>query len=454
MNFLQAGVATVDITPPLGTLINGDFITHYATHIHDRLYARALVLEQAGRLVAICVADICAMRRPLLDEVKTAVQQVTGIPPGHVLISSTHTHAGGSVESLLVGAADLSYRQKLPALLVQAIAEAWQNLQPAVTGFGSADAPEYVLCRRYFMQEEYVALNPVTGRRDQVKTNPFGAEHQIVAPASGVDPQLCYMAVKNSAGRLMCVLGNYSMHYVGDWPDGTISADYFGAFSRHLARKLEVDDSFVGMLCNGTSGEANIWDFRDPSRFPAGYFEKSELIGQALAAKVAGSLGSINWQPEAVLDVRYEDLSVGTRKPNRSQLEEAAGIVAQTQYELLRGIDYHVMRSVYARELLLLNEYPGSVSFPVQLLRIGRILIGGLGGEFFAETGLALKAAAGPLHYFTIGLANDYVGYVCPEGEIERGGYEAWLCRTSFLALDAERQIRDRMTAFIAGTQA
>ncbi len=71
---IKAGAAKVDITPPLGTLINGDFITHYATHIHDLLFAKALVLQNNNITIAICVVDICAMRREFLDEVKQVVQ--------------------------------------------------------------------------------------------------------------------------------------------------------------------------------------------------------------------------------------------------------------------------------------------------------------------------------------------------------------------------------------------
>lgn len=64
-----------------------------------------------------------------------------------------------------------------------------------------------------------------------------------------------------------------------------------------------------------------------------------------------------------------------------------------------------------------------------------------LGGEFFAQTGLTLKKELVGFNYFTITLANDYVGYVCPEREIEKGGYETWLCRTSCLEINAEHTI-------------
>lgn len=444
---LQAGVAKVDITPPLGTLVNGDFITHYATQVHDALYAKALLFKSGGITVAFCIVDICAMRREFLDEVKQQVHKLTGILPQNLLISSTHTHASGSVESLLLGAADLPYRQKLPTLIVEAILKAQQNLVNAKVGFGSIDVPEYVLCRRYAMQPGYQAQNPVTGGLDQVKTNPFGAEDQIIGPVSQMDTEFCYLAVKNEQDEWLSLLGNYSMHYVGDWENGTLSADYFGEFSNQLKDLLNADESFVGILSNGTSGEANIWDFLNPGRFPKGNFEKSRLIGGDLAKRVAQSVSTIEWQNNIKVDARYAEVQVGLRKPDGSDLEAAKALVAQSSYEKLEGIDFSTMKQLYAREQVLLNEFPDTVNFPVQAIRIGNNIVGALGGEFFAETGLALKHEVN--NYFTITLANDYVGYVCPEHEIERGGYETWRCRTSCLEIAAEQKIRQELKSLI-----
>jgi hypothetical protein len=48
----------------------------------------------------------------------------------------------------------------------------------------------------------------------------------------------------------------------------------------------------------------------------------------------------------------------------------------------------------------------------------------GLPGEFFAETGLAIQAAAGLPHLLVACYANHYAGYFVPPAEFERGGYE------------------------------
>ncbi|RRA98007.1 neutral/alkaline non-lysosomal ceramidase N-terminal domain-containing protein [Larkinella rosea] len=443
----QAGAAQVDITPPLGTLINGDFITHYARFIHDPLFAKALVLQQGDTRVALVIVDICAMPRDFLDAVKIRIQDETGLLPQNVLIASTHTHAAGSIASLLLGAADLPYRQKLPGLLVESVKMASQNLRPAKIGFGAVDVPEHVVCRRFFMKEGYVAHNPVSGGVDGVKTNPFGDEQQIDRRVVPVDPQVGFLAVKGSDDQWISLLANYSLHYVGDWENGTITADYFGVFSNEIGRLLNAGPAFVGMMSNGTSGEANIWDFLDPDRYPKAHFAKSDLIGKAIAGKVFEALQTIDWQDNPVLSAQYADVETGVRKPSAEELEAATLLVAETHYENIQHLDMDVLRRIYAREQVLLNDYPDINVFPVQAIRIGDGQIGALGGEFFAETGLRLKENRSP--YFTITMANGYIGYIPPAHEIERGGYETWRCRTSFLEPGAEEAIRTKLAELL-----
>jgi hypothetical protein len=440
-----AGAFKVDITPPLGTMINGDFVPHYARTIHDPLYAKALVIRGDDVTVGIVVVDIAAMAKEFIDDVKGLIKERTGIDPANMMVASTHTHAAGSIEGLLLSEADLAYRRELPGLIVDAVAVALERLRPAKVGFGFVDVPEHVVCRRYYMKEGYVARNPVTGGTDRVKTNPVGDESQIDRRVSTMDTEVGFVAVKGTDDKWISVLANYSMHYAGDWENGTITADYFGVFSRHIQQKISADEDFVGMMSNGTSGEANIWDFLDPDRYPREFFGKSELIGKDIAEKVAHSLGEVEWQTDPVVRVSYKEIEVAVRKPSAYELEAAKKTVASTSYAEIRDIDSEALRKIYAREQVLLNAYPDSKKLPLQVIRIGNGMIGGLGGEFFAETGLWLKENTPMTTYFTICFANDYVGYVPPQHEIEQGGYETWRCRTSHLEAGAERRIREAL---------
>jgi neutral ceramidase len=441
-SFLKAGAAQVDITPPLGTFINGDFISHYATRIHDPLYSKALVMQDSKMTIALVVVDICIMPKDFIDEVKQDVFNEAGIEPKNVMISSTHTHAGGSIEGILLGATDLPYRKKLSKMIRDSVGAALKNIKPAEIGFGSVNAPEHVVCRRYFMKEGYTAKNPVTGGIDKVKTNPIGVEAEIVGRVSQMDTDLNYIALRGTDGKWISVLANYSMHYVGDWPNGTICADYFGSFARHLSAKMIAADDFVVMLSNGTSGDANIWDFLQPHRYPKEDFKKNDYIAKDLAAKVVANLQEVQWESTPCIEVQYDEIYVPVRKPTSVELEDAKKIIQETNYEQIVA-DEDGLKRLYAREQVLLNEYPNSVVFPIQVIKIGSGAIGALAGEFFAETGIWLKQRMPAKKYFTVTLANGYYGYVPPKHEIEQGGYETWRCRTSFLY--SEKEIREKL---------
>jgi len=441
---LMAGAAKVDTTPPLGTIINGDFVTHYAQTIHDPLFAKALWLENGSGTLVFVVVDICVMGLELIDEAKTLIREQQGLEPGRILVSSTHTHAAGAVEEVHLVQADLAYRKRLPERIARAVSLARERKRPARLAFGSAQAPEHAVCRRFWMQEDYTPVNPVSGKRDAIKTNPFGVEKQIISPVSSPDPELGFLAVQDLKGEWISILANYSMHYVGDWENGTITADYFGTFSKALKKQLGAKEDFIGILSNGTSGDINIWDFLKEKNYPEAHFAKSQLIGEDLAAKLIEQIAELNWETQPKLAFRYEVVEVKRRLPNEKELAEAKEKVGRGDYENLlpnqEGWAY-----LYAREQVLLTEFPAIAQCPVQVFRIGAGRIGALPGEIFAETGMKIKAEMKGKPYFTVCLANGNLGYVPPLHELERGGYETWRCRISNLDGQAEKIMREKV---------
>ena len=446
---LLAGASNVDITPPIGTRINGDFISHYAHTIHDNLYSKALALKSGEETVVMVVVDICYMQDDFLRPIRKEISQKTGLQDKNLLFSCTHAHSAGAICDLLLGAADLPYTRKLPALIVQSVIDALDNLVPAKIAFCSLDVPDHILCRRYFMQDGFEPYNPVTGKLDMVKTNPFGAEDQIVGPVAKMDTELSYLAVKSTDNQWISLFANYSLHYVGDFEAGTISADYFGEFASQIKSILKAGDDFVGILSNGTSGEANIWDFINRDRYPKENFKKSKLIAKDLAEKIEASLKDLTWDNELALYTEYEELFLDIRKPSQQEFEDAIKIVKDSNYENITLIDHDVLRRLYAREQVLLYEGEDNEVLPVQAIKIGNVVIGALAGEFFAETGLWLKENSPVKNYFSIGLANGCVGYVPPAHEIERGGYETWRCRTSKLDKGSEVIVREKLMNII-----
>jgi neutral ceramidase len=443
-----AGAAMMDITPPVGTALGVDFIPHYARFIHDPIYAKALVFRDEKELLAIVIVDICIMGTDFIDEIKRGIQHQTGIHRKNILIASNHDHASGNVVGLLASAVDIAFRTKLPGLIVKAVQMAKEKLRPAKIASGTVNVPDYVLCRRYIMKEGYVAMNPVTGKPDKVKTNPIGAEQFIISQASPVDPGLGFMAIKGMDEKWIAILANYSLHYVGDWHEDSVTGDYFGEFSRKILSKLNAGEEFVGIMSNGTSGDVNIWDFKFPDRLPKGDYEKTSLIGETLAQKVFEALQNSHWQNNPQIAHNYKELELSVRKPSLQELEVATQTIIEKGFDNLK-MDEDGISRIYAREQILLNEYPDTVRLPIQAIKIGNQIIGALPGEFFSETGLLIKKAITDSDYFSISLANGYGGYIPPVHEMERGGYETWRARSSFMEPKAEEKIRKELIKLI-----
>src|SRR5262245_1196551 len=122
---LRAGAAAVNVNPAPGTPLAGYYAPRGTKAVLDDLFSKALVLEQDGTRVALVVCDLISLPRHVVAEARRLIEQQTGIPGGHVLISATHTHTGPAIlrESAidqLVGAdGDLGrrYTAALPPLI-------------------------------------------------------------------------------------------------------------------------------------------------------------------------------------------------------------------------------------------------------------------------------------------------------------------------------------------------
>jgi len=394
------------------------------------------------------MVDICIMPSDFISIVKDKIKSVTGIKKEHITLACTHTHGAGNVAGLLGGAVDIAYRNKLPDLIVASVVHALKNLKPAKIASGSSNLTGYQVCRRYLMADGYEAFNPVTQDLDVVKTNPFGAEDLVVNSVAPVDSEVCFLAVKGLDDSWISIVGNYSSHYAGDWDADTITADFYGTFATHISQKLRAGNDFVGIMSYGTGADVNTWDFQNPKKFPDEEFAKTEMMGRDLARVIYDKVPSLDWVENAKLDIAYTELELNIRKPDAAQLKKAAEKLAANTFDKLE-LDEQGIALIYAREQLLLNDYPDTHIAAIQAIKIDNQVIGVLGGEIFTETGIWLKNEIKDQNYFTICLANSYDGYVPPAHELDNGGYETWRARSSFLERSAEQEIRNALLNLI-----
>ena len=440
MPTLRAGAAKSNITPPLGLPIVGGFTPSPSTHVHDELNARCLVLDDGRTKVALVVCDLLGIHRLVSEEARRQIEQRLGIPSSHVLISATHTHSASSAmgEDRFRHEQSLDdYQKFVIRRIVDGVQCAVNTLRPAQFAFGTVEAPEHVFNRRWFLRPGAMPPNPF-GTLDQVKMNPPAGSPDLVEPAGPTDPVLSFVALREPEGRPISVLAAYSLHYVGGVGPGHISADYFAVFCEELARRLgadQLDPPFVALLANGTSGDINNINFRQPRPRKAPY-EQMRYVAHDLAGKVHAAMEKLTWRSEVTLDARYREPTLAWRRPTQEQLawaKETAAAGPKTQ----RGAD---LPYIYAQRVLRLADYPPTTTVPLHVLRLGPVCIGTMPCEVFCEIGLEFKQRCPIQPAFMIELAHGYFGYLPTPRQHRLGGYETWL-GTNRLEIEASDKL-------------
>jgi hypothetical protein len=424
----RAGAVTSNITPELGLGIVGGFVPYPGSHVHDELHARCLVLDDGKTMLALVVCDLLGMHRSVSLEARRLIQEAAGIPPERVLISGTHTHSAASAlgEKRYLSDQPLDdYQRFVARRIADGVRRAINVLRPAEIGFGTAEAPEHVFNRRWFMREGTVPVNPF-GKVDKVKMNPPSDPANLVEPAGPTDPTISFIALREAGGgRLISVFSAYSLHYVGGVGSGHISADYYGMYCealKKLQNSAENDPPFVAIMANGTSGDINNINFRNrgPGKKP---YEQMRYVAEDVAKKVNDALAKVTWKNHAELDARYRELKVAWRKVEPELLAWSKQTQANAPTTSPTKADLPV---IYARRVELLSQATNPALMPVQVLRIGDIGIGTSPCETFAETGLEFKKRSPFAHSFMLELNHAYMGYLPTPRHFELGGYETW----------------------------
>jgi neutral ceramidase len=433
----RAGAATSNITPDLGTSINGGFQDGKATYIHDELHARCLALDDGKTKLVLVIADSCVIGRGIFDEAKRMVSEATGLPMENMLMSATHSHSCGTAQAVGQSEPDPMYQRFVARRLADGVRRALSNLAPAKIAWGFADVPKHVFNRRWRLRPGTVPPSPLGVTTDEVKTNPGVKNPNLDRPAGPTDPQVWFISAQSTEGRPIALYANYSLHYVGGVGPGHISADYYGVFADRIQALLGADRQeppFVGMMSNGSSGDINNIDFRGGQAKQPPYGQ-IKLVAEDVAQAVAAVCRTLKYQDHVPLAVAQKEITLGLRLPSKDEIAKASEVMKQSK--LFPRME--TMEQVYARETVLLGEFPPQVSAPLQVLQIGGLRVSAIPAEVFVEIGLTLKQRHPQT--FTVSLANAYHGYLPTPEHHQLGGYETWRARSSCLEVDASTKI-------------
>lgn len=434
----RAGAYAKEISPKqLPVVVNGGFFPWKAEKINDPLHSRALVLESGETQIALVVVDTCILPRDLADRAKELIEEKTGIPVNRIMISSTHTHSAPSLTATLGSTREESYAPHLPGWIAEGVERAQKNLQPAKIGWAVGNDVKNVYCRRFLMKEGTAPTNPFGGKtHDRAMMNPGHANPNKITRTGPVDSAVSVVSILTGEDRPLALYANYNTHYAGA-PD--LSADYFGVFCGRIREKIaekvgeeKVSPTFMSMITNGTSGDANCIDFLDPER----RFDYRS-VGEEVAQAAMDVFGSIQYHDHAEIVMEETLLSLKCRVPSPEELEKAREHIASLED------GPKTVPDIYAYNTIAMQDAPEEAQVRIQAVRIGELGITALPAEVYGITGLEIKARSPLCPTINVGLANGSCGYVPPPEQHALGGYNTWRTVGNCLEIEAEPKIKD-----------
>ncbi|MCA8985652.1 MAG: hypothetical protein R3C12_04290 [Planctomycetaceae bacterium] len=448
----RAGAATSNITPPIDSDSTARSSNRQATHVHDELHARCLVLDDGEAKLALVVCDLRHISAEVVIDAKRMIQRMTGIPPECVLVSATHTHTStGTRLEEGEGEPFYDYRAYLTRRIAEGVLRAVNQLEPARIGWGVAEEPTQVFNRRWFLTANRGVIYGAHDNIELVDTNP--GYSGLLRPAGPVDPQITFLSVQSTEGQPIALLASYGLHYVGGVPANTISADYFAIFADRIGELLGAeryqDPPFVGIMANGTSGDVNNLErYSEEELAKRGtlpkkryqFFEKAREVAHLCAEKVMEAHQSIKWHDHVKLSSLQRTLTFERRYPTKAEVEWAEAVKAK-KIKPMSTSRYSTYSTVLAYAS---PEMPPTIEVVVQTHRIGDLAIAAMPFEVFAEIGLELKDRSPIQPLMNISIANGSHGYLPTPEQHRLGGYETWI-GVNKVQLDASVKMVDAL---------
>ncbi|MFW6058544.1 MAG: neutral/alkaline non-lysosomal ceramidase N-terminal domain-containing protein, partial [Phycisphaeraceae bacterium] len=214
---LHIGIASIDITPPVGTVMVG-YTARRSVRVAQPLRADALVCKGPDGTTpwALITCDTIGYTHAYARRIREAIAAATAIPASAIVLAGTHTHSGpctiafGRGESLQ--APDHRYLESLPGKLVALVQRALEHAAPGSFEVAQTAAPGIGHNRR---------VQHADGTWGNQWQDPDGKH------TGYYDPTILLAAVRRPNGRREALLVNFGCHPVVLGPRSLeLSGDY------------------------------------------------------------------------------------------------------------------------------------------------------------------------------------------------------------------------------------
>ncbi len=412
---MRFGFAKTDITPRVGVELSGfgAFINRHSIAVRDRLWSRAMAVEQDGKTLILSGNDLVGITAPATGRVRELVGSATGVEADAVMVHCTHTHSGPATAGYHGwGEPDPPYLELLPDRIAAACIEAVDSLQEAT--LSHAEVP----CEGIGLNREYDKDAPPL---DDVLCDDWRPAKPELTDTT------CHVMTVRGGDRLIGFLSYFGCHPVVCCAQTRyIHGDYAGVATNMLERE---HPGSVGLFLQGAQGDVNSCVVHKAE-------QESLLALDVIAARYARSVreGMRCAQPiEAdalawtLQQVTFSRKALGIDYFREKLAEQEAIMHAPGASDASREVRLAMVYALAYRRLIAATQAGESLEPPTELqgLRVGPIAF--LASPF--ETFQAIKndvrqGARSPIA-LVMGITNDTLGYAPDRTAAERGGYAA-----------------------------
>ncbi len=407
---LSAGIARVDITPPLGLQV-GCWAARrcLAEGAREPLVAQALVVSDGERTAAIVALDLVFAGRDLTDEVRRRVHGLTGIAPDAVSVHASHNHSAPSLArgSGVAGLQDApgfeGYTAVLPDLVTGAVYAAWKNMKPARTGSAVTRAPG-------------LSVNRTRHERP-------------------VDDAVSVIRVDGEDGSPLAAVINFTAHPITiggitrEW-----DAEYPGAMRAAFARGAPGAEPMFVQGCAGDVAPFTDWWFGNWQASRHSYEARDEL-GRQLADAALTAYARAEPTGDARVAAASEWLELRRRRHAYSA-DEIRAVMSEwqerpnPQWPETWSPEIHTMTSAQqfpdsymwgalTMYLDMVERADAPIRAEIQGIALGDAALISNSFELFNEAGSRIKASSPFETTIAAAYTNDYLGYLSQSEDLD-----------------------------------
>lgn len=347
-----AGAAQKNINPDKDSLyMAGGKPNRPFIDVHDSLYVKAIYIENKTENIVILTFDCIGLMYPALLEIRNDIKKhLPSVNPEHIVISSTHTHAGPDVvgiwgKDFAHSGVNPAHMQKIVSQSVAAIKEAVRKKEPCTIEYASGS-----------FGEEWV---------------------KNISEPDELDRQLSVLRFNDRRSKHIATLTNFACHpTIMDDATTKASADYVWGYYKYM-------DSLQGGVNMFLQGSIGGWV--QPEGIESS-FENAYHWGSSIGRYVSELLKSANQNSGKEISFKSKTVEFPMTNPNFIALSKA-GTIKRT--------------------------YGKTVTTEIACFRIGDACFATHPGETVPAMSIASKAMMknqGPK--FVMGLSQDALGYI------------------------------------------